>query len=150
MGASPDLLLVWVYSGPEQQGGRDSHATRTLHPTARRFGPDTGSTGGTRTGYPPRGRPPSPRRCRAARSTPLPAHPRGHLLGGPGHGDLDRPADPTGLQARPPAPRRRADPPSLQPLRRPAAAGHRPDAAPLPPTRAPAGVPRDTRRLLSR
>ncbi|MHB1559937.1 MAG: hypothetical protein ACYC61_21005, partial [Isosphaeraceae bacterium] len=29
IGASPGLLLLWVYTGPKQQGGRDSHATRT-------------------------------------------------------------------------------------------------------------------------
>jgi hypothetical protein len=35
IGASHSLLLLWVYSGPKQQGGRDSHATRTLHADAR-------------------------------------------------------------------------------------------------------------------
>src|SRR3954464_1536869 len=32
IGASHSLLLTWVYSRPQQQGGYDSHATRTLHP----------------------------------------------------------------------------------------------------------------------
>ena len=35
IGASHSLLLLWVYSRPQQQGGSDSHATRTLHAAAR-------------------------------------------------------------------------------------------------------------------
>ncbi len=35
IGASHSLLLPWGYSGPKQQGGYDSHATRTMHAAAR-------------------------------------------------------------------------------------------------------------------
>ena len=51
IGASHSLLLLWVYSRPKQQGGYDSHATRTMHAAARCVGPDLGQTGGTGTGY---------------------------------------------------------------------------------------------------
>ena len=46
----------------QQQGGYDSHATRTMHAAARCVGPDLGSLGGTRTDYPTRGHSPSSRR----------------------------------------------------------------------------------------
>jgi hypothetical protein len=35
MGASHSLLLPWVCSEPRQPGGRDSHATRTMHAPGR-------------------------------------------------------------------------------------------------------------------
>src|SRR5262245_12077679 len=35
IGASHSLLLAWVDSRPQPQGGRDAHATRTMHPAAR-------------------------------------------------------------------------------------------------------------------
>ena len=113
-------------------------------------GPDLGSLGGTRTGYPARGRSPSPAGHRPDQSTTLHADPRGRLLGGPGHGDVDRVADPPGLQARPPAPLRREDPASLQPLRGPATAGHRPGPPAVRAGRPSPGPARDARGLLPR
>ena len=62
------------------------------------------------TGYPARGRSPSPCGHRTSQLTTLQTHPRSHLLGGPGHGTVDRVADPPSLQARTPAPLRRGDP----------------------------------------
>jgi tetratricopeptide (TPR) repeat protein len=35
IGASHSLLLPWGFSGPKLQGGRNTHATRTMHPAAR-------------------------------------------------------------------------------------------------------------------
>ena len=87
---------------------------------------------------------------RPNQSTTLQADPRGHLLGGPGHGDLDRVADPPGLQARPPTPRRRDDPSSVQPVRGPATPGHRPGPPPVRADRSSPGPARDARGLLPR
>ena len=64
-----------------------------------------------------------PSRTPDGQSPELQADPPGRLLGRPGHGAVDRLADPPGLQACPPPPRRQGDPGSLQPLRSPARLG---------------------------
>src|SRR5271165_5173093 len=131
IGASHGLLLSWVWEPTRYQGGCDYDATRTMHAAARCDGPVLGSIDGTGTDYPARGRSPSACGHRPNQSTPLYADPRSRLLGGAGHGNLDRAADPPSLQARTPASLRRGDPSSVQPVRGPTTSGHRPGPPPV-------------------
>src|SRR5271157_6663181 len=131
IGASHGLLLSWVWEPTRYQGGCDYDATRTMHAAARCDGPVLGSIDGTGTDYPARGRSPSACGHRPNQSTPLYADPRSRLLGGAGHGNLDRAADPPSLQARTPASLRRGDPSSVQPMRGPTTSGHRPGPPPV-------------------
>ena len=131
IGASHGLLLSWVWEPTRYQGGCDYDATRTMHAAARCDGPVLGSIDGTGTDYPAQGRSPSACGHRPNQSTPLYADPRSRLLGGAGHGNLDRAADPPSLQARTPASLRRGDPSSVQPVRGPTTSGHRPGPPPV-------------------
>src|SRR5271166_5340219 len=131
IGASHGLLLSWVWEPTRYQGGCDYDATRTMYAAARCDGPVLGSIDGTGTDYPARGRSPSACGHRPNQSTPLYADPRSRLLGGAGHGNLDRAADPPSLQARTPASLRRGDPSSVQPMRGPTTSGHRPGPPPV-------------------
>src|SRR5208337_1192791 len=131
IGASHGLLLSWVWEPTRYQGGCDYDATRTMYAAARCDGPVLGSIDGTGTDYPARGRSPSACGHRPNQSTPLYADPRSRLLGGAGHGNLDRAADPPSLQARTPASLRRGDPSSVQPVRGPTTSGHRPGPPPV-------------------
>ena len=75
---------------------------------------------------------------------------RGRLVGGAGHGVVNRFADPTGLQGRPAAPQRRGVAAPLQPLRRPSAVGRGAGAAPVPPSHSPPGPAGDAGGVLRR
>ena len=150
IGASHSLLLPWVCRPTRHQGGYDSHATRTLHAAGRRRGPGSGSTGGTRTDDPPRGRSTSAHGHWPGQLAQLSVDARGRLVGGTGHGVVDRFADPTGLQGRPAAPQRRGVAAPLQPLRRPSAVGRGAGAAPVPPSRSPPGPAGDAGGVLRR
>src|SRR5208337_691756 len=150
IGASHGLLLSWVWEPTRYQGGCDYDATRTMHAAARCDGPVLGSIDGTGTDYPARGRSPSACGHRPNQSTPLYADPRSRLLGGAGHGNLDRAADPPSLQARTPASLRRGDPSSVQPVRGPTTSGHRPGPPPVLAARSSFGRARDARGLLPR
>src|SRR5512135_1023059 len=150
IGASHSLLLPWVCRPTRHQGGYDSHATKTLHAAGRRRGPGSGSTGGTRTDDPPRGRSTSAHGHWPGQFAQLSVDARGRLVGGAGHGVVDRFADPTGLQGRPAAPQRRGVAAPLQPLRRPSAVGRGAGAAPVPPSRSPPGPAGDAGGVLRR
>ena len=92
----------------------------------------------------------SPTATGRVNSVQLSVDARGRLVGGAGHGVVDRFADPTGLQGRPAAPQRRGVAAPLQPLRRPSAVGRGAGAAPVPPSRSSPGPAGDAGGVLRR